>query len=62
MQPFKQILKRIYPVGSIYMSVNNTNPSNLFGGTWAAWGAGRVPVGVNASDSDFSTVEKTGGS
>ena len=27
-------LDTIYPVGSIYMSVNNTSPASLFGGSW----------------------------
>ena len=27
-------LDLVYPVGSIYMSVNNVNPKNLFGGEW----------------------------
>lgn len=28
------ILEVVYPVGSIYMSVNSANPATLFGGTW----------------------------
>lgn len=28
------MLDKAYPVGAIYMSVNSTNPQNLFGGTW----------------------------
>lgn len=56
------IFDLIYPVGSIYMSVRNANPGTLFGGTWVAWGAGRVPVGINTSDADFNSSEKTGGS
>ena len=29
-----ELVDMIYPVGSIYMSVNNVNPQYLFGGTW----------------------------
>ena len=55
-------LQGLYPVGSIYMSVNSTNPAELFGfGTWEAWGKGKVPVGVDTSDNDFKNVEKIGG-
>jgi hypothetical protein len=56
------ILKQIYPVGSIFMSINNVNPSTwITGTTWAVWGSGRVPVGVDTSQNEFNTVEKTGG-
>lgn len=55
------LLDLIHPVGSIYMSAVATNPGTLFGGTWVAWGSGRVPVGVNTSETEFNSVEKTGG-
>ena len=53
-----------YPVGSIYMNASNaTNPGTLLGfGTWAAFGAGRVLVGIDSSDTDFDGAEETGGS
>lgn len=57
-----ELLLMIYPVGSIYMSASSTNPGMLFGGTWVAWGQGRVPVGVNADDTAYSGSDKTGGS
>ena len=56
-----EILNFLYPVGCIYMTTKSTNPGSLFGGTWVAWGSGRVPVGVNTRDTNFNTVEKTGG-
>jgi len=51
----------VYPVGSIYLSVNNANPSSLFGGIWEAWGSGRCPIGMDTTQTEFDTVEKTGG-
>ena len=57
------IVDLIYPVGSIYLSVNATNPGNIFGGTWVAWGQGRVPVGIGSNgETNYTTVEQTGGS
>lgn len=55
--------KRKYPIGTLEFNTSGINPLTYLGfGTWVAWGSGRVPVGVNMSDSNFSTVEKTGGS
>ena len=51
---------QIYPVGSIYITANATNPSVLFGGTWEQL-KGKFLVGVDSSDTDFETSGKTGG-
>ena len=52
----------IYPIGAIFISTVNTNPGTYMSGTtWEAFGAGKILVGVNSSDTDFNTVEKTGG-
>ena len=57
-------LAAVYPVGSIYINATSaSNPNTLLGfGTWTEFGAGRVMVGLNASDPLFDTAEETGGS
>ena len=56
-------LQAVYPVGSIYINAAvATNPGTLLGfGTWVTFGAGRVIVGLDGTDSDFDTVQETGG-
>lgn len=59
------VVDLVYPVGSIYMSATLSTAAQVgsaLGGTWVAWGSGRVPVGVNTGDTDFDTAEETGGS
>jgi microcystin-dependent protein len=58
----KTTLAQVYPVGSIYIETTGTNPNKTFGfGTWTAFGSGRVLVGLDAGQTEFDTVEKTGG-
>lgn len=42
------VLDNVYPVGSIYMSVNASNPGTLFGGTWEQI-QGRFLLGMSSS-------------
>lgn len=55
--PSTSLASLIYPVGSIYMSVSNTDPSILFGGTWVSIASGRVLMGVDASHGAGTTEE-----
>src|SRR3990167_8943717 len=51
-----------WPVGSVYIAVDNTSPATRFGGgTWSAFGAGRGLVGLDAGDTDFDVAEEIGG-
>ena len=55
-------LSAAWPVGAVFLSVVSTNPNTLLGfGTWSAFGTGRVLVGIDSGDTDFDTVEETGG-
>ena len=52
---------KVWPIGSIYISVNNVNPSTFFGGGWVAFATGKTLVGVDTSQGEFNAVEKPGG-
>lgn len=58
---FTQLCNDLFPIGSIVMSTINVSPAGRIGGTWVAWGKGRVPAGVDTNKTNYNTVEKTGG-
>ena len=45
-----------FPIGSIYTSTTNTNPSSYIGGKWEAYGSGRTLVGTGSGTDTNSTT------
>ena len=52
-----------FPVGAIYMSTTSANPGTFWTNTtWQAFATGKTIIGIDTSDTDFNSVNKTGGS
>jgi hypothetical protein len=46
-----------YPIGSIYMTLNNADPKNILGGKWIPISQGRVLLGAGNNISDGTTTK-----
>lgn len=59
---FQEVLNMVCPVGKVEIFFDNGDHSNYLGFTWERTGTGKAIVGIDSSDTDFSTIGKTGGS
>lgn len=57
-----QLMDKMYPVGSIWMTEETDDANNLFYGTWVRYAEGTTLVGQDSGDTDFDTGGETGGS
>ena len=57
----KDLLKAVFPIGSTYITQENTNPNTILGfGTWERF-KGLVALGVDEDDTDLDAIGKIGG-
>lgn len=50
-------INSIYPIGSVYISLTETNPGTYLKGTWEQFGQGRTLIGVGTGDDGTNTQE-----
>lgn len=58
------LLDSVYPIGSIYISVNDVSPASFLGGTWKEFAKGKTLVGIdstNNTNTRFKYPRATGG-
>ena len=61
---FIQLMNEMYPVGSVYMTTDIATAGDMtdqFGGVWAPWGQGSVPVGAGGDFAQGATGGSKGG-
>lgn len=59
--PLFDLFRKIYPVGSIYLSMTEEDPSKLFGGTWEKLTPGKFLINVDPDDENINVANKEGG-
>lgn len=50
-------INSIYPIGSVYISLTETNPGTYLKGTWEQFGQGRTLIGVGTGNDGTNTQE-----
>ena len=58
---FQEILNLAYPINKTEIFHDNEDHSNFLGFTWERTGVGKVIVGIDSNDTDFSDIGKIGG-
>ncbi len=51
-----------FPVGAVYITYNNNNPSNFLGGTWVRFGEGRTLIGEGSGNDNYASMTFTANS
>ena len=57
-----KLLDSIYPIGRGFIDFTDTDFSNYLGFTWERELVGLTPVGLDATQTEFNEIGKTGGS
>ena len=55
------LLNLLLPIGKVEVFFDNNDHSNHMGFTWERTSVGKFPIGIDANDSDFNPIGKTGG-
>lgn len=56
-----EVINKVYPVGSIYITTSTDSPVTTLGGNWERMAIGRTIVGIDTTQDEFNTAGKSGG-